>query len=309
MALLSRVAEQLYWAARYLERAEDTVRVVRAYTDVLVDLPTSVSSSWEPLLAITGTRSLHASLHDQADEDSIVTFLIADDANSNCVVNCIATARENLRSAREVLPREGWQVVNDLYLYAAAHRSEGVSRRSRSRFAERVIADSQRLDGILSAVMNRDHAYEFLRIGQALERADMTTRVLGVRAAALVDGGADVFAEVQWMGVLRSLSALQMYQRATASPIEGQAVIDFLLHDRAFPRSVMSCLLSVRDSLSRLPRGDQLAPVLANVFETAAQVSGDATNGAELDAETDLLQVALGTLNDAIISTYVGAYE
>ena len=309
MALLSRVAEQLYWAARYLERAEDTVRVVRAYTDVLVDLPTSVSTSWEPLLAITGTKSLHASFHAQADEASIVKFLIADDENPHCVVNSIANARENLRSVREVLPREGWQVVNDLYLYVAAHRSDGVSRRSRARFAERVIADSQRLDGILSAVMNRDHAYEFLRIGQALERADMTTRVLGVRAAALVDGGADVFAEVQWMGVLRSLSALQMYQRATASPIDGEAVIDFLLHDRAFPRSVMSCLLSVRDSLSRLPRGDQLAPVLADVFETAAQVSGDATNGAELDAETDLLQVALGTLNDAIISTYVGAYE
>ncbi len=309
MALLSRVAEQLYWAARYLERAEDTVRVVRAYTDVLVDLPTSVSSSWEPLLAITGTKSLHASLHDQPDETSIVKFLIADDENPNCVVNCIAIARENLRSAREVLPREAWQVVNDLYLYVASHRSDGVSRRSRARFAERVIADSQRLDGILSAVMNRDHAYEFLRIGQALERADMTTRVLGVRAAALVDGGADVFAEVQWMGVLRSLSALQMYQRATASPISGEAVIDFLLHDRAFPRSVMSCLLSVRDSLSRLPRGDQLATVLADVFETAAQVSGDATDGAELDAETDLLQVALGSLNNAIISTYVGAYE
>ncbi len=309
MALLSRVAEQLYWAARYLERAEDTVRVVCAYTDVLVDLPTSVVSSWEPLLAITGTKSLHAAINERPDEASIVKFLIASDENPNCVVNCVAVARGNLRSAREVLPREGWQVVNDLYLYVAAHRADGVSRRSRTRFAERVIADSQRLDGILSAVMNRDHAYEFLRIGQALERADMTTRVLGVRAAALVGGGADVFAEVQWMGVLRSLSALQMYQRATASPIDGGAVIDFLLHDRAFPRSVMSCLLRVRDSLSRLPRGDQIAAVLAAVFETAAQVSGDATDGAELDAETDLLQVALGTLNDAIISTYVGVHE
>jgi len=309
VALLSRVAEQLYWAARYLERAEDTVRVVRAYTEVLVDLPTSVVSSWEPLLAITGTGTLHAAHHDHADEASIVHFLVADEKNPNCIINCVALARENLRSAREVLPREGWQVVNDLYLYVAAHRSDGVSRRSRSRFAERVIADGQRLDGILSSIMNRDHAYEFLRIGQAIERADMTTRVLGVRAAALLGGGADVFAEVQWMGVLRSLSALQMYQRATSSPIDGQRVIDFLLHDRAFPRSVMSCLLSIRDSLGRLPRGDQIAPVLEDVLSTAAQVSGDATDGAELDAETDLLQVALGALNDAMINTYVAVRE
>lgn len=309
MALLSRVAEQLYWAARYLERAEDTVRIVRAYTDVIVDLPTSVVNSWEPLLAVTGTQTLHDEHHERRDEASIVNFLVADDANGNCIVTCVANARENLRSCREVLPRDAWQVVNDLYLYVSAHRSDGVSRRSRSRFADRIIADSQRLDGILSATMSRDHAYEFLRIGQALERADMTTRVLGVRAAALLNAknaeGPDVFAEVQWMGVLRSLSALQMYQRATRSPIDGTSVIDFLLHDRAFPRSVMSCLLSIRDALARLPRGDQMSPVLGEVFSTAAQVSGDAHDGAELDAEIDLLQAALGELNDAIISTYV----
>ncbi len=292
-----------------MERAEDTVRIVRAYTDVLVDLPTSVVSSWDPLLAVTGGRALHDSRNERADEASIVHFLIADEMNADCVVNCVALARENLRSSREVVPREAWKVVNDLYLYVAAHRSDGVSRRSRSRFADRVIADAQRLDGVLSATMSRDHAYEFLRIGQSIERADMTTRVLGVRAAALVGGDSDVFAEVQWMGVLRSLSALQMYQRATRSPIDGESVIDFLLHDRAFPRSVMSCLQTVRDGLSRLPRGDQMSGVLAEVFTTAAQVSGDARDGAELDAETDLLQAAIAKLHNAIIATYVGTYD
>ena len=309
MALLSRVAEQLYWAARYMERAEDTVRIVRAYTDVIVDLPMSVVSSWEPLLAVTGTGDLHDKHHDHADETSIVHFLIADEQNANCVVNAVAMARENLRSSREVVPREAWKVVNDLYLYVAAHRTDGVSRRSRSRFADRVIAESQRLDGVLSATMSRDHAYEFLRIGQSLERADMTTRVLGVRAAALIGGDADDFAEVQWMGVLRSLSALQMYQRATRSPIDGTAVIDFLLHDRAFPRSVMSCLQTVRDGLSRLPRGDRMSGVLAEVFATAAQASGDALDGAELDSETELLQLAIGKLHNAIIATYVGDHS
>jgi len=306
VALLSRVAEQLYWAARYMERAEDTVRIVRAYTDVIVDLPVSVVSSWEPLLAVTGTAALHDAHHAEPDEASVVQFLIANDQNANCVVNCVALARENLRSSREVVPREAWQVVNDLYLYVAAHRADGVSRRSRSRFADRVIADSQRLDGVLGATMSRDHAYEFLHIGQAIERADMTTRVLGVRAAALIGEHADYFPEVQWMGVLRSLSALQMYQRSTRSPIDGTSVIDFLLHDRAFPRSVMSCLQAVRDSLSRLPRGDRMADVLGEVFATAAQASGDALDGAELDSETELLQVAIGKLHDAIIATYVG---
>jgi len=309
MALLSRVAEQLYWAARYLERAEDTARVVRTYTEVIVDLPTSIASSWEPLLAVTGTRELHALHHDRVDEASVISFLVCDDSNPNCILESVAIARENLRSAREVIPREAWEVVNDLHLYVTAHRADGVSRRSRSRFAERVIGDSQRLDGILSATMSRDHAYEFLRIGQSIERADMTTRVLGVRAASLIGGEAEKFAHVQWMGVLRSLSALQMYQRATTSPVDGESVIDFLLHDRAFPRSVMSFLQSIRDSLSRLPRGDQLTPALAHTLTTAAQVRGDALDGDELDAETELLQSALAELSEAIIATYVGVHH
>ena len=76
--LLSRVAESLYWAARYLERAEDTARIVRSYSEAMVDLPMSVSTSWEPLLAITGSREAFDALHDQTDEESIVQFLVAD---------------------------------------------------------------------------------------------------------------------------------------------------------------------------------------------------------------------------------------
>jgi uncharacterized alpha-E superfamily protein len=304
MALLSRVAEQLYWAARHVERAEDTARIVKSYTDVIVDLPVSVVNSWEPLLVITGTYTSHDEHHAARDEQSIIHFLVAEEANVSSIYGCVSAARENLRSTREILPREAWQVVNDLYLYVAAHRSDGVSRRSRSRFCDRLIAESQRLDGILSSTMSRDHAYEFLRMGQALERADMTTRVLGVRAASLL-GGAAGFAEVQWMGVLRSLSALQMYQRATRSPIDGSAVIDFLLHDRAFPRSVMSCLHTIRDSVSRLPRSVELTPALAEAFATAGRASGDAADGVQLDAATDTLQIALGRLHDAIIDTYV----
>ena len=111
--LLSRVAESLYWAARYLERAEDTARIVRSYSEAMVDLPVSVSTSWEPLLAITGSREAFDALHDQTDEASIVQFLVADAGNPGSVVSCVTQARENLRSTREILPRDGWLVVND----------------------------------------------------------------------------------------------------------------------------------------------------------------------------------------------------
>ena len=114
--------------------------------------------------------------------------------------------------------------MNDLHLYVGANAVGGVERRSRARFLGRVIADGQQLDGVMTTTMNRDEAYELWRLGESIERADMTTRVVGVRAAALLAEGwaqlpdddqtvAEVHDDVQWMGLLRSVSALQMYQR------------------------------------------------------------------------------------------------
>ena len=220
--LLSRVADNLYWGARYLERAEDTARLVRNFTELILDLPRGVASSWEPLLAVAGSRAEFDALHDRARESDIVRFLVADQSNGGSVVSSVAAGRENLRTTREVLPREAWQAVNDLYLFTNRDTESGVDRRSRARFLGRVITDCQRLDGVLSGMMCRDQAYELWRLGQMVERADMTTRVLGVRAASLLSTPPDAhdYDEVQWMGVLRSVTAMQMYQRSQRGPID-----------------------------------------------------------------------------------------
>lgn len=314
MTLLSRVAESLYWAARYLERAEDTARVVRAYSESMVDLPMSVSTSWEPLLAITGSRGAFDEVHPHADEESIVQFLVADAENRGSVVSCVTQARENLRSTREIVPREAWRVVNDTYLFAESHRHDGVGRRSRGRFLDRIVADARRIDGILSATMSRDAAYEFVRLGQALERADMTTRVLGVRAAALMAASsaptADPrfeHAEVQWMGVLASLSARQMFHRSTREPVNGPAVVRFLLTDRSFPRSVAACLARVAAGLGALPHGDEVLPAVRAAEVELTLVDPTETDGKSLDDAIDGLQLALAAVHGRLVSTYLQA--
>ena len=132
--LLSRVADNIYWGARYMERADDTARLVRTFTEVLLDLPVGVASSWEPLLAVAGSRELFDVGHARANESDIVRFLVADDANPGSVVRSVAAARENLRTTREVLPREAWQAVNDLYLFTQRDSESGVDRRTRARW-------------------------------------------------------------------------------------------------------------------------------------------------------------------------------
>jgi uncharacterized alpha-E superfamily protein len=314
--LLSRVADSLFWGSRYLERAQDTARIVRSFTELVIDMPTSVLSSWEPLLAVTGTRVDFDERYDTVDEMPIVRHLVADTANPSSVITCVANARENLRTTREVLPREAWQAVNDLHLYVGANAVGGVERRSRARFLGRVITDSQQLDGVMTTVMNRDEAYEFWRLGESLERADMTTRVVGVRAAALLAEGwarlrdgdetvAEVHDDVQWMGLLRSVSALQMYQRVTRGPIDGAGAVQFLLLERQFPRSVASCAVRAREALTRLPRSKHTLPAVDHLDSVLAGLSARADDGASLDAAMDEVQLALAAVNAVVVDAFL----
>lgn len=305
--LLSRVADNLYWGARYMERAEDTARVVRSFTDLILDLPRGVASSWEPLLAVAGSREEYDAGHARAQESDIVRFLVADPSNGGSVVSSVAAARENLRTTREVLPRDAWQAVNDLYLFTGRDTESGVDRRSRARFLGRVITDCQRLDGVLSGMMRRDQAYELWRLGQMVERADMTTRVLGVRAASLLSTPHDAhdYDEVQWMGVLRSVTAMQMYQRSHRGPIDGASVVSFLLFDETFPRSVAGCVQRMRAALSRLPRPEVTMPQVDAMEALLRTLPAEAADGAALDRAMDQVQIALDELNTRVYDTFV----
>jgi len=314
--LLSRVAEQLYWAARYVERAEDTARVVAEHTHLLVDLPTSVPLTWEPLLAVSGMRTDFDARYPAPDERPIITFLLADGDNPSSVLAAVVAARGNLRSAREVLPREAWQALNDLYLYATSHHVEAVDRRSRGRFLETVIGDCQRFVGILAGTMSRDEAYHVLALGRLIERADMTTRVLDVRAVALlagargdngVDNGSGDAArprhdEVQWAAVLRSLSALQAYHRYRRGPATGHDTVAFLLRDADFPGSIAYCLGAIEDELAAMPRS---APAVAAA--RAARRTLGTVAAAPLDrlhGGLDGIQADLAAVHEAIEAAY-----
>ena len=316
--LLSRVADHLYWAARYLERAEDTARLVRSYTDLVIDLPIGVLSSWEPMLAVGGGADLidESRQGEVLGELPIVRFLVSDESNPSSIASSIAAARENLRITREVMPREVWQTVNDLHLHAAANAEGGVERRSRARFLTRVIRDCQQFDGVLTTVMTRDEAYELWRLGQSIERADMTTRVVGVRAAALLgsvrstvsgDGRSvsGMHDDVQWMGLLRSVSALQMYQRVQRGSLDGAGAVTFLLYARSFPRSVASCADRIRQALERLPQPEVTLPAVDRLDAVLDSDPLRVDDGASLDAAMDRVQSALAGVNDAVARAFV----
>jgi uncharacterized alpha-E superfamily protein len=310
--LLARTADRLYWGARYIERAEDTARIVRAYNDLVVDFPSVELLRWEPLAALTGSAdSVVVPLDDPSGERTVLRHLLADTTNPGSIISAVTAARENLRTTREVMPREAWQAVNQLSQYVSATATGAVERQLRDRFLARVVEISRRLDGILESTMSRSDAFRMLRLGRLIERADMTTRVLGVAAAGILqleaaDRESLVHDEIRWMNVLRSVSALQMYQRAVRGPIDGIAVVRFLLSYAAFPRSVQGCFDEIRSVLLGLPSPqDVLAQleateaVLAAAYPTAA--------AAPLDAAMDRVQSAIAALDHAVRDRYVAS--
>lgn len=314
MALLSRNADRIFWAARYLERAEDTSRLVQEFGELFDDMPTDDPHAnafrWAPLLAVCGDRSAVLA---EATERDVVEALVCDPEDEGSVAFCVAAARSNLRTTREVLPREAWHTVNDLWMFMASDGARALDRRFRSHVLGRVANDSRRLDGILMSSMSRDAAWEMWRMGRYLERADMTTRVVGVRAAVLLaesnvaaePGDALRYDEVQWMGVLRSLSALQMYQRSTRNSIEATSVVQFLLFDTDFPRSVRFCLDEIDRSLDALNDTESVRSAVSEARDALMSTMATTIDGADLDQAMDRVQALVGRVTTSITERYL----
>ncbi len=309
--LLARMADAVYWAGRYLERAEGTARIVQVHTDAHVDLPVGEDVGWEPLLAIVGVDSEFAEQYSAAAgedggaaEHDVIEFLLHGEDNTSSILSSIATARENLRTARPVVPREAWEACNNLWLASSDNLAEAATREGRVLWLRRVIAGCQRMNGILLGTMSRDEAMSFLTIGQNLERADLTTRVLDVRSESLRPDRGDAYDEVHWMAVLRSLAAYQPFRRAMPARPQGGSTLRFLLQDDRFPRAVSACLTEARAQLKGLARAEDAldACAIASLIVASAAVPHLTLGG--LSEFLDEVQVALDDIHRMVDETY-----
>ena len=254
--MLSRVAENLYWMTRYLERAENTARLINATTQVVLDLPRGASFGWDVLLKVAGLDGLFHEAYAEHDEASITRFLVSDERNPGSIVSCIRSARENCRTLREVMPRLAWERINALYLFINSRAAHAVERSRRYDILEELIERRQSVIGLLADCMSHDVAYQFIKLGRFIERADMTTRIVDIHAAVLVPRQQvpdDPAISLLWMGVLKSLHAYQMYRRHVSVHVRSADVVNYLLKDLHFPRTVRRCLDEVETCLAVLP--------------------------------------------------------
>lgn len=307
MSMLSRVANSIYWLGRSVERAENTARLITVNTHLLMDLPKRVRLGWSPIIDIFGNHEQFYEQYNEADERSVVRFLTGNLNNPSSILTSLANARENARAIRDIIPREAGEQINQNYIYARDNINAALSQRNRFEYMRNLIVGSQTLTGMLAGTMTHDEGYAFLRMGRNLERADMTSRIVDVRSATLLpETNEDLtpFENIQWVSVLKSMTAYQMYRRAMRMQVRRPDVLRFLFKERLFPRSFYHAICEVEDCLRSLPRGERSMDRLNQLKEDILESNPETFDQAKLHKFIDELQLGLAQVHTEISENY-----
>ena len=249
--MLSRVANAVYWTARYVERAENVARFVEVNLNLMLDSGGNERPDWSPLVFTTGDQELFAKHYGEATPENVVQFLTFDTENPNSVFSSLRSARENAQTVRDVISREMWEELNGFYLFLKDARKNRIPVEEMGDFFAEVKKAGMYFEGVTNATLSRGEAWNFARLGRLLERADKTSRILDVKYFTLLPHAADVgnnVDQIGWRALLNSASALQMYRQShhVTTPA---SVVDFLVLDANFPRSVRHCVRAAQESL------------------------------------------------------------
>jgi len=306
MTMLSSVAERLYWMSRYLERAEDTARLVGAYNHLIMDIPRGSEPAWDIMIRILEAEHAFEERYRAVTEQNVIKLLLADTAAPCSIPFAIATARENVRTTRDVLPEEAWELVNELHLYVGEAAKSSVGRRNRHTFLAEVIARCQMINGLLLSTLSRDHAYRFIKLGRLLECADMGTRVVDVGAGDILDraGSHAAIEPLLWSALLQALSASSAYRREIGPIVEKNDVVNFIFTQGNFPRSIKFCVAGIREELTPLNNHEQALRAINRIRRRLNRLAVDALSREELHAFIDDFQLQLSALHQSIADTW-----
>lgn len=252
--MLSRVAEAVYWMARYIERAENVARFIDVNYNLTLGEGSTLGHQWAPLVYTTGDEGLFEELYGEPSREAVLQFLAYDQRNPNSILSCVANARENARSVRETITAPMWQQINTFYLMVRSAARQGRPLSEPNDFCDAVKLASHTLLGLTYATMSHGEAWHFARMGRLMERADKTSRIVDVQYFLLLPTAQDIGSTldvVRWSALLRSASALAMYRRIYG-PITPTNVARFLVLDRDFPRAMHFCIVRAQNSLCEI---------------------------------------------------------
>ncbi|WP_028535460.1 alpha-E domain-containing protein [Paludibacterium yongneupense] len=250
--MLSRTAAQLYWMSRYLERAENLVRMLDvAHTLSLLPQSRSAAAEWSAPLVVTGVLEDFTARGTPLTTGHLIDYMALDQANPASILGCLKAARENAHAVRGQITAEMWEAINTTWLEARERQQRGIT--SVSEFFDWVKERSHLFRGATYGTLQRNDAYCFIRLGTFIERADNTARMLDVRAKLIApehaESARDYYA---WSALLRALSAFEAYHAAFRDTLEGRRVTELLVLRPDVPRSLRACCDEIRAILPQI---------------------------------------------------------
>jgi uncharacterized alpha-E superfamily protein len=263
--MLSRTADHLFWMARYIERAENTARMldVTYQTSLLPESTGRVGSAWNAVLGISELHDRFHQRHAAVTGTAVMQFMVRDAANLSSIAACLAAARENARAVRSALTTGLWETTNQTWLEFTRMLATDALERDPSAVFEWVKFRSHLSRGVAVGTMLQDEALHFIRIGTFLERADNTARLLDVkfhgrpgaeaeRPQAKAAAAAHETDFYHWSALLRSVSAFEIYRRVYSSVILPEKVAELLILRPDMPRSLAACMNELCNNLDHV---------------------------------------------------------
>lgn len=256
--MLSRTADHLFWMSRYIERAENLARLLDVTWQMSM-VPQSeelVNQSWMGIIALNSLEEIYAAKYSTVSGDNVLKFMVSDPDNLSSIYSCLRLARENAHAVRGTLTTEMWETLNATWLEAKERSFEQIQAAGISDYFEWVKMRSSLSRGTTLGTLLQDEAYNFIRLGTLLERADNTARILDVKYHVLRphdDEGATDFYE--WGALLRSVSAFEVYRKVYRDVITPDRVAELLILNKDMPRSLHFCLNGVIKILDLVANG------------------------------------------------------
>ena len=300
--MLGSTAGGLFWMFRYLERSENTARLLEAGLRIALTRSADASEEWASVLTTASARESYQEVHDTFDGPTAVDFLLRDERNPSSVLSVIGAARRNARSVRTALTREVWEATNEAWITLTDALAEPVNTRDLPRVLGLVRQESAIVRGALHGTMMRNEIYDFARLGTFIERADNTARILDVKYYVLLPSALHVGSRldnVQWETILRSVSAQRAYRWQHPGEINPTGIADFLILDRRMPRSLAFCFMKIDDNLGYLATdyGEEL-PCHDMAAKLRASVSGRSITSIFDEGLHEFLQQRIADTND-----------
>ncbi|WP_126173633.1 alpha-E domain-containing protein [Altericroceibacterium xinjiangense] len=256
--MLARVAHGIFWIYRYLERAENTARLLEAGNRMALTRGiTAADEEWRSVLTTLGQLKAYDEAHRGYDGPQVCDFVLRSRDNSESVLTMIERARNNARACRSAITAEVWEAINEGWMTLRDLLAKPVRASSLGTALAAVRRQSSLVRGSTYGSMLRNEIYCFSRIGTLLERADNSARILDVKYYVLLPSPAHVgmpLDTAQWDHVLRSLSGDRAYRWLNAGRMDARSIAEFLILDDRFPRSLSFCYAAMRSNLARLAR-------------------------------------------------------